>query len=59
MTEPALPSWRDTETTRAIEAFVAAATRDGDPGYVPPRQGQAVDSSPTHIGFRCIVRVGG
>jgi phosphoserine phosphatase len=30
----ALPSWRDTETTRAIEAFVTAATREGDPGYV-------------------------
>ena len=42
MTEPALPSWRDTETTRAIEAFVAAATRDGDPGYVPPPERIAV-----------------
>src|SRR4051794_31037992 len=31
-----LPSWRDTPTTQAILAFVAAAARVGDPGYVPP-----------------------
>ena len=38
----ALPSWHDTETTRAILAFVAASTREGDPGFVPPAERIAV-----------------
>jgi phosphoserine phosphatase len=37
-----LPSWRDTATTRAILEFVAAATREGDPGYFPPAERIAV-----------------
>jgi hypothetical protein len=37
-----LPAWRDTRTKRAIEAFVAAATREGDPGYIPPAERIAV-----------------
>ena len=37
-----LPAWRDTETKRAIEAFVAAATREGDPGYIPAAERIAV-----------------
>jgi len=37
-----LPAWRDTQTKRAIEAFVAAATREGDPGYIPPAERIAV-----------------
>jgi phosphoserine phosphatase len=38
----ALPAWRDTPTTRTIEAFVAAAIREGGPGYVPPAERIAV-----------------
>ncbi len=38
----ALPSWHDTETTRAILAFVEAATREGDPGFVRPAERIAV-----------------
>ena len=38
----ALPAWRDTQTTRAIEAFVAAATKERDPGYIPPAERIAV-----------------
>jgi phosphoglycolate phosphatase-like HAD superfamily hydrolase len=41
-TETALTSWRDTATTRTILEFVAAATRQGDPGYVPPPERVAV-----------------
>ena len=35
-------SWRDTATTQAIRDFVAAATREGDRGYVPPPERIAV-----------------
>jgi phosphoglycolate phosphatase-like HAD superfamily hydrolase len=41
-TETSLASWRDTATTRAIRDFVAAATREGDRGYVPPPERIAV-----------------
>ena len=41
-TETALASWRDTATTRTILDFVTAATRQGDPGYVPPPERIAV-----------------
>jgi phosphoserine phosphatase len=37
-----LPSWNDTATTRAITDFVAAATREGDAGYIPPEERIAV-----------------
>jgi phosphoglycolate phosphatase-like HAD superfamily hydrolase len=36
--EAALASWPDTATTRAILEFVAAATREGDLGYIPPAE---------------------
>jgi hypothetical protein len=41
-TETSLASWRDTATTQAIRDFVAAATREGDRGYVPPPERLAV-----------------
>jgi phosphoserine phosphatase len=40
--ETALASWRDTATTRAILQFVAAATREGDEGWIPPPERIAV-----------------
>jgi len=43
MPEPSgLPSWRDTSTTRTIVEFVAAATREGYAGYIPPAERIAV-----------------
>jgi phosphoglycolate phosphatase-like HAD superfamily hydrolase len=41
-TDTALTSWRDTATTRAIRDFVAAARREGDPGWITPAQRIAV-----------------
>jgi hypothetical protein len=40
--EAPLASWRDTATTRAILEFVAAATREGDEGWIPPPERVAV-----------------
>ena len=40
--ETALASWRDTATTRAILEFVAAATREGDEGWISPPERIAV-----------------
>jgi phosphoserine phosphatase len=37
-----LTSWRDTPTRAAIEAFVAAATTEGDPAYLEPAERIAV-----------------
>jgi hypothetical protein len=37
-----LPSWRDTATRRAIVDFVEAATTEGGPHFVPPRERVAV-----------------
>jgi hypothetical protein len=34
-TEAPLASWRDTAARRAILEFVAAATREGDEGWIP------------------------
>jgi phosphoserine phosphatase len=43
MTEAAdLRSWRDTDTRRAIVAFVQGANESGGPGYVPPAERIAV-----------------
>ena len=39
---PALPSWHDTPTRRAIVAFVEAATDANGPGYIPPAERIAV-----------------
>ena len=39
---PDLQAWNDTPTTRAIMAFVTAATREGDPGYIPTAERIAV-----------------
>jgi hypothetical protein len=41
-TEAALASWRDAAATRAILEFVAAATHEGDEGYIPPAERIAV-----------------
>lgn len=38
----ALPSWRDTATTRAITDFVAAATQRNGPGHIPEHERIAV-----------------
>jgi phosphoglycolate phosphatase-like HAD superfamily hydrolase len=38
----ALPSWRDTATTRAITDFVAAATQSDGPGHIPVHERIAV-----------------
>ena len=38
----ALPSWRDTATTRAITDFVDAATQAGGPGHIAPPERIAV-----------------
>ena len=38
----ALPSWRDTDTTRTIAEFVQAAGNSGGPGYIPPEERIAV-----------------
>jgi phosphoserine phosphatase len=40
--DAALPSWNDTPTRRAIVAFVEAAARAGDPGYLAPEERIAV-----------------
>ena len=37
-----LASWRDTPTTRAITDFVARATTEGEPLYLPPAERVAV-----------------
>jgi phosphoserine phosphatase len=42
MNTQALPSWRDTDTTRTIAEFVQAAGNDGGPGYLPPEERIAV-----------------
>jgi phosphoserine phosphatase len=43
MTDPTtLPSWRDTDTRRAIVDFVQAATEAGGAGYIPPAERIAV-----------------
>jgi hypothetical protein len=41
-TEAPLASWRDTAARRAILEFVAAATREGDEGWIPPPERVAV-----------------
>lgn len=38
----ALSSWRNTDTKRAIVAFVEAARAEGEPGYIPPSERIAV-----------------
>lgn len=44
-----LASWRDTPTTRAISDFVAKATTEGEPLYLPPAERVAVfDNDGTH-----------
>ena len=37
-----LASWRDTPATRAITDFVAKATTEGEPLYLPPAERVAV-----------------
>jgi len=46
----------DTDSTRKDDLIRGGTFRIGSEDFYPARQGETIDTSTGHIGFRCVVR---